>query len=224
VTIFSAVYPLVSHFTKTDKSTFGAFNVGGINASGQIPSFIGNYGLIDHDTPLAAITKPSYTDPSKELQLVFSDEFNVDGRTFYPGDDPYWEAVNLHYWQVNNCSPFSLWLLTNSIQTNNIEWYDPSAITTKNGALEITLSKVRSHGLQYQGGLMSTWNKFCFTGGLVESSVTLPGYSNIVGLWPAVWAMGNLGWCKNNVPAFFGLINNDRSGWIWCKFRRNGMS
>lgn len=32
------------------------------------------------------------------MQLVFSDEFNVDGRTFYPGDDPYWEAVDLHYW------------------------------------------------------------------------------------------------------------------------------
>jgi hypothetical protein len=32
--------------------------------------------------------------------LVFSDEFNVDGRSFYPGDDPYWEAVDLHYWCV----------------------------------------------------------------------------------------------------------------------------
>lgn len=34
------------------------------------------------------------------MQLVFSDEFNVDGRTFYPGDDPYWEAVDLHYWVI----------------------------------------------------------------------------------------------------------------------------
>jgi hypothetical protein len=32
------------------------------------------------------------------MHLVFSDEFNTDGRTFYPGDDPYWEAVDLHYW------------------------------------------------------------------------------------------------------------------------------
>ena len=32
------------------------------------------------------------------MVLVFSDEFNVDGRTFYPGDDPFWEAVDLHYW------------------------------------------------------------------------------------------------------------------------------
>jgi len=40
---------------------------------------------------------------------------------------------------------------------------------------------------------MTTWNKFCFTGGILEASVVLPGANNIVGLWPAVWAMGNLG-------------------------------
>ena len=27
----------------------------------------------------------------------FSDEFNTDGRTFYPGDDPYFEAVDIWY-------------------------------------------------------------------------------------------------------------------------------
>ena len=40
---------------------------------------------------------------------------------------------------------------------------------------------------------MTTWNKFCFTGGLLETSVILPGINNVVGLWPAVWTMGNLG-------------------------------
>lgn len=32
------------------------------------------------------------------MELVFSDEFDVPGRTFWPGDDPYWEAADLHYW------------------------------------------------------------------------------------------------------------------------------
>lgn len=40
---------------------------------------------------------------------------------------------------------------------------------------------------------MTSWNKFCFTGGRVEASVTLPGTTSVVGLWPAVWTMGNLG-------------------------------
>ena len=153
----------------------GGFNQGGTNATGQVADMPGNFGLIDRDTPESVRTKIDYVS-GKQWQLVFSDEFNNDGRTFYPGDDPYWEAVDLHYWQ-----------------TNNMEWYDPAAITTANGSLKITLSKMQTHGLDYQGGLMSTWNKFCFTGGLIEASVQLPGVNNIVGLWPAVWTMGNLG-------------------------------
>ncbi|KAF9479722.1 glycoside hydrolase family 16 protein [Pholiota conissans] len=171
-----AGYPMITYFTTKRQSTMGAFNIGGINASGQVPSMSGNWGLIDRDTPSDAYTKVSYVNSEKELQLVFSDEFNVDGRSFYPGDDPYWEAVDLHYWA-----------------TNNLEWYDPEAVTTKNGALEITLSQKETHGLNYEGGLISTWNKFCFTGGLVETSLVLPGANNVVGLWPAVWTMGNLG-------------------------------
>ncbi|KAJ7120738.1 beta-glucan synthesis-associated protein-domain-containing protein [Mycena crocata] len=175
VTLFAG-YPLISHFTSSPLSFFGGFNVGGINSTGQVPEMAGNFGLIDLDTPKDAYTIQSFNNPADELQLVFSDEFETDGRTFYPGDDPYWEAVDLHYWQ-----------------TNNLEWYDPSAATTKNGALEITLSKKPSHDLNYEGGLISTWNKFCFTGGLIVSAVTLPGTNNVQGLWPAIWTMGNLG-------------------------------
>jgi len=29
-------------------------------------------------------------------------------------------------------------------------------------------------------------NKFCFTGGYIETSVSLPGVNNIAGFWPAV--------------------------------------
>lgn len=160
---------------KQDPSFSGGFNLGGINATGQVPQIAGNWGLIDVDTPQEVRTKQDLL-TGQTWQLVFSDEFNLDGRTFYPGDDPYWEAVDLHYWQ-----------------TGNLEWYDPKAIVTRNGSVEITFSKEPNHGLDYTGGMMSTWNKFCFTGGLVEVSVSLPGFNNVHGLWPAVWTMGNLG-------------------------------
>ncbi|KIY70163.1 glycoside hydrolase family 16 protein [Cylindrobasidium torrendii FP15055 ss-10] len=173
MTLFAG-YPIISHFTSSDQTTQGGFNLGGTNASGQVPD-IGNFGLIDTDTPTDAYTKASY-ETGEEWQLVFSDEFNEDGRTFYPGEDPYWEAVDLHYWG-----------------TNNMEWYDPAAITTKGGNLLISLTDHAEHGLDYRGGMMSTWNKFCFTGGLIETSVQLPGSTDVLGLWPAVWAMGNLG-------------------------------
>jgi beta-glucanase (GH16 family) len=41
--------------------------------------------------------------------------------------------------------------------------------------------------------MMTSWNKFCFTGGLIEASVMLPGANNVAGLWPAIWTLGNLG-------------------------------
>jgi beta-glucanase (GH16 family) len=112
----------------------------------------GFMALIDKDTPKEAYTRKSFDDGS-EWDLVFSDEFNVEGRSFYPGDDPYWEATDLHYWG-----------------TNNLEWYDPSALTTTGGSLKVSLSKStpKYHELDYMGGMMSTWNKFCFTGGYFE--------------------------------------------------------
>jgi beta-glucan synthesis-associated protein KRE6 len=107
----SAGYPLITYFTRHPLSTLGGFNIGGINATGQVPKMPGNWGLIDLDTPQSAYTIASFNDPTSTWQLVFSDEFNTDGRTFYPGDDPYWEAADLHYWAVN-CnfpSPRLLW-------------------------------------------------------------------------------------------------------------------
>ena len=52
-------------------------------------------GLIDPDTPESAMSRTSY-DGTKQV-LVFSDEFNTDGRTFYDGDDPYFQAVDIWY-------------------------------------------------------------------------------------------------------------------------------
>ena len=95
-------------------------------------------------------------------ELVFSDEFNKDGRTFYPGDDPFWEAVDLWYGS-----------------TADQEWYDPAQITTTNGSLIITMDAVEditlNHMLPYKSGMLQSWNKVCFTSGYIEVSITLPG-------------------------------------------------
>jgi len=45
----------------------------------------GNWGMIDRDTPDEAYRKTSHVTGRDDLVLVFSDEFNVEGRTFYPG-------------------------------------------------------------------------------------------------------------------------------------------
>ncbi|KAI0316214.1 beta-glucan synthesis-associated [Amylostereum chailletii] len=172
-------YPLYSHFTEKKPAMLGAFNVGGTNATGQIPSFPNSPGLIDIATPRDAYTKASWQNPGDEWDLVFSDEFETPGRTFYPGDDPYWEAVDLHYWQ-----------------TGDLEWYDPKQATTRDGYLALTMDKadpVNNHNYSWVSGMIQSWNQFCFTGGLLEVAVQLPGSNNQNGFWPAVWTSGNLG-------------------------------
>ncbi|ORY74277.1 glycoside hydrolase family 16 protein [Leucosporidium creatinivorum] len=151
-----------------------AVSGGWANSSGQIPSIPGYPGLIDADTPTDLYKRTGFD--GETYNLVFSDEFNQDGRTFWPGDDPFWEAVDLHYWA-----------------TTDLEWYDPDAITTENGSLVITLSEEPDHGLNFRSGMLQSWNKFCFQGGYIEFGLSLPGKPTAQGYWPAVWTFGNLG-------------------------------
>jgi hypothetical protein len=53
-----------------------------------VPLVPGGVPVIDPDTPVNARNKTSMNGES--WKLVFSDEFNKDGRTFYPGEDPFW--------------------------------------------------------------------------------------------------------------------------------------
>lgn len=134
--------------------------------------------LIDPHTPESAHRiKSTFSGKlNTTLELVFSDEFEYEGRSFYPGDDPYWEAVDLHNWIAND-----------------FEWYSPEAITTRNGALEIRLERSENHLRNFRGGMLQSWNKLCFTGGLVVASIQLPGVAGMNGVRSAFWMMGNLG-------------------------------
>lgn len=120
------------------------------------------------------MTKKDYD--GKTLELVFSDEFSTPGRTFYDGDDPYFQAMDIWYGV-----------------TQDLEWYDPDAVTTKDGVLELRFDAFQSHNLNYRSGMLQSWNKICFKGGRIEASISLPGRGDTVGFWPGFWTMGNLG-------------------------------
>ncbi|CEL55357.1 Beta-glucan synthesis-associated protein KRE6 OS=Saccharomyces cerevisiae (strain ATCC 204508 / S288c) GN=KRE6 PE=1 SV=2 [Rhizoctonia solani AG-1 IB] len=145
-----------------------------VNSTGQVASLTRMPDLIDRDTPQSAMTRTGFD--GQEYDLVFSDEFNTDGRTFNPGDDPFWEAVDLNYWA-----------------TRDLEWYDPGNAITKDGNLVLTLESVLNHDLNYRSGMLQSWNKFCFTNGYIEFNLSLPGEPNVPGYWPGAWIMGNLG-------------------------------
>ncbi|KAI0090615.1 beta-glucan synthesis-associated [Irpex rosettiformis] len=133
--------------------------------------------VIDPETPDSAKSRTGFD--GQEYELVFSDEFNTDGRTFYPGDDPFWEAADIWYGS-----------------TADQEWYDPKQITTQNGYLRILMEQVAdqttNHELPYRSGMLQSWNKFCFSSGYIEVSLTLPGGPEAFGYWAGAWTMGNL--------------------------------
>ncbi|BEJ13862.1 hypothetical protein CspHIS471_0310360 [Cutaneotrichosporon sp. HIS471] len=174
ITLFAG-YPIITTYTDRHQTNNGAFNLGGTNATGQVPLIPGFPSLIDPDTPLAAHSRVGYD--GKGYDLVFSDEFNKEGRTFYPGDDPFWTGVDLHYWP-----------------TVDLEWYHPSAITTEGGHLKIAMTQEPINDLQFKSGMLQSWNQMCFQWSYYfEISVSLPGSNRIGGFWPGVWTLGNLG-------------------------------
>ena len=137
--------------------------------------------LIDPDTPTEFynLNKTNETEvigENGDWILVFSDEFELDGRTFHEGDDQFFTAVELYYGA-----------------THDLEYYLPQMITTNNSNLEILFDKFNySSGLEYVSGMLQTWNKLCFNKHVkIEIKAKLP-YEIKNGLWPAIWSLGNL--------------------------------
>jgi hypothetical protein len=133
---------------------------------------------VDIDTPAANYT--TYAD-GKRFELIFSDEFNEAGRKFADGFDRRWTAIE-HQDSDNG----------------GLSDYHPNMATTDKGSLVITSARQQKklylgEEQRYDTAMLQSWNKFCFRGGIVEISATLPGIPGVPGLWPALWFMGNLG-------------------------------
>ncbi|KAK5132055.1 hypothetical protein LTR08_000392 [Meristemomyces frigidus] len=175
ILVLFIVYPILT-FVQLAKPV-------GLNPCANDPDCIGDNvallknlrkNMIDPDTPSSVKTRTGAN--GKAQTLVFSDEFNEAGRTFYSGDDPFFQAVDIWYGV-----------------TMDLEWYDPDAISTANGSLNIRFDAFQNHNLNYRSGMLQSWNMMCFKGGYVEASISLPGRGDTIGFWPGFWAMGNLG-------------------------------
>jgi beta-glucanase (GH16 family) len=152
-------------------------------------------GWIDEDTPHHLRTTKSLVDGST-YQLVMSDEFNVPGRTFADGHDPTWTALDksdddysasgggsLHFYNSTTITTTTDGMLTIRSVLEETEWTHYSAVD----------KEYKHEKKHFKSGMVQSWDKFCFTGGIVEVDVILPGEPDIGGLWPAIWLLGNLG-------------------------------
>jgi beta-glucanase (GH16 family) len=80
-----------------------------------------------------------------------------------------------------------------------LHYYSADNAVTSNGVLNITTElkdntyrafnettkQFFADKKHVQSGMLQSWNKFCFIGGIVEISAKLPGDPHIGGLWPA---------------------------------------
>lgn len=170
--------------------------------------------LLDPETPY--LTKTRQAD-GKKLTLVMSDEFNQEGRGFASGEDEIFEAMDrpdnsnesIQYCETSlfilfPC--FSSLLSFSALCHVEIDNASQEYATTRGGSLVITTKPVKASWYQwdsssyqpirltknYTSAMVQSWNKFCFTGGVLELAVRLPGYVDSGGLWPAIWLNGNL--------------------------------
>lgn len=152
-------------------------------------------GWIDEDTPPHLRSTTSLVDGSV-YDLVMSDEFNVPGRTFADGHDPTWTALDksdddysasgggsLHFYNSTTVATTDDGMLTIRSILDETQW-------THYDAIKREYAHETKH---FKSGMIQSWDKFCFTGGIVEVDVILPGEPDIGGLWPAIWLLGNLG-------------------------------
>ncbi|KAE9315807.1 hypothetical protein PF008_g19163 [Phytophthora fragariae] len=151
-------------------------------------------------------------------ELVMSDEFNLPGRSFRPGDDHMWTSIEkpdgvndamevyAHNKTTTACEEAS------GVCSFQIEVED--SVTQ----LQVWNSFQQTPGFEnvtffYRGGMVQSWNKFCLQGGMIEVRAQLPGaLSEFSGnpdvlldssaraqsqryypTWPGIWLLGNLG-------------------------------
>jgi hypothetical protein len=143
---------------------------------------------VDLDTPSHACTTSGKG--NQPFKLVFSDEFELAGRSFKDGDDARWTGIDS--WPGGNAQ---------------VSYYNGSLPITHEGRLHMPVVKhlvpprkddngnyLMGTEKYYQTAMIQTWNKFCFSqSGIVEMKARLPGKATMPGLWPAFWIMGNLG-------------------------------
>jgi len=115
----------------------------------------------------------------KDWTLVFSDEFDTAGRGFAKGQDDKWTAADR--------------ATDTDAQNPELQYYSPKQVTTVGGQLIITATKQAAPGGRtWQSGMLTSRSKFCMSGGVLETSLTLPGSAATGGFWPAAWLLGQL--------------------------------
>ncbi|KAE9340069.1 hypothetical protein PF008_g11261 [Phytophthora fragariae] len=170
---------------------------------------------VDPATPDSA--QQITTSRGETWELVMSDEFNTANRSFRPGDDHLWTSIEKPD-GVNGALEVYSHNMTSTKCDDDGTCYlyikavdEVSKLTVYNAYL--SPARYQNVTFYYRAGMVQSWNKFCYQGGLIEVRAQLPGAvskesgnpdislgksgrvasSSYYPTWPGIWMMGNLG-------------------------------
>lgn len=129
------------------------------------------------------------------LQLVWSDEFDVDG------------APNTNNWT------YDIGTGSNGWGNNESQYYTDRSqnVSVSNGTLKITALKENYQGSAYTSTRLKTQGKYQFTYGRVEVKAKVPAGG---GTWPAIWMLGSnitsVGWPACGEVDIMEHVGNDQ--------------
>jgi len=172
---------LVASMGRTTLAAWAVVNVAVVGASDDCC-------WCDPTTPATAKT---YVDSAaKQHKLVFSDEFSSKDRNFANGFDSKWTALNIG--DTSNQGA-AFYLPSQATVVEDPKYPDVSAlqILTENAShTGDSPTGEKNIVMPFRSAMLQSWNKFCFTSGVVEFRARQPRGS---GYWPALWLFGNLG-------------------------------
>jgi hypothetical protein len=146
-----------------------------------------------------------------------SDEFNTPNRSFEPGEDHMWTSLEKPDGVNAALEVYSHNMTSTACNDNDTCYFYIEAMEDE---INITVwnSYTDPPGYQdlnfyYRGGMVQSWNKFCYQGGMIDVRVQLPGAVSAASgnpdisnglsypastikyypVWPGIWMMGNLG-------------------------------
>lgn len=125
---------------------------------------------------------------SQVYKLVFSDEFDSE-RDFANGKDTKWTALEVG----DTSNKGAAFYLPEQATVLEDDGYGVTALrilTERKNYTGDSPTGEKNIFMPYRSAMLQSWNKFCFTGGILEFRARLPRGG---GYWPALWSFGNLG-------------------------------
>ncbi|GMF26284.1 unnamed protein product [Phytophthora lilii] len=178
----------------------------------EYPAKSGLKAWVDPATPECA--RQITTSRGEQWELVMSDEFNTANR---PGDDHLWTSIEKPDGVNGALEVYSHNMTSTKCDSDGTCYFYIEAIDE---VTELTVYNAylnppdyENVSFFYRAGMVQSWNKFCYQGGLIEVRAQLPGaVSKTSGnpdlalgksgrvasgsyypTWPGIWMMGNLG-------------------------------